>query len=125
VTSEALARDGRVEESIGILQDAVKRYPGDAELWIGLGNALMDHAHGLTPPAELAFRRAAEIAPAHPAPPFFLGLALARSGDRQAAIRLWMRILQGAPRDAAWRRLVEQGIAALSKPDADPAQAGP
>jgi cytochrome c-type biogenesis protein CcmH len=124
VTSEALARDGRVEDSILILQNAVKRYPGDAQLWIGLGNALVDHGHGLAPPAELAYQRAAEVAPANPAPPFFDGLALARSGDREGAIRLWTQILQHAPKDAAWRALVEQGVAALGKPGADPAPAG-
>jgi len=122
--SEALARDGRVEDSILILQNAVKRYPGDAQQWIGLGNALVDHGHGLTPPAELAYRRAAQMAPGHPAPAFFYGLALARSGDRQGAVTLWTQILQTAPKDAAWRLLVEQGVAALSKPGADPARTG-
>ena len=124
VRSEALAREGRVEESIGILQHAVKRYPGDAQLWIGLGNALVDHGRGLTPPAELAYKRASEMAPVHPAAPFFYGLARARSGDRQGAIRLWMQILRTAPKDAAWRPLVEQGVAALSNPGRIPAQAG-
>ena len=52
--SEALARDGKSEDSVGILQNAVKRYPGDPQLWIGLGNALVDHARGMTPAAELA-----------------------------------------------------------------------
>jgi cytochrome c-type biogenesis protein CcmH len=65
------------------LQNAVGKYPGDAQLWIGLGNALVDHAHGLTPPAEFAYKRAAELAPGHPAAPFFYGLALARSGTGQ------------------------------------------
>jgi len=124
VTSEALAREGRVADSILILQNAVKRYPRDAQLWIGLGNALVDHGHGLTPPAELAYARAVEVAPANPAPTFFHGLALARSGDREGAIGLWMQILQHAPKGAAWRPLVEEGIAALGKPGADPAPAG-
>jgi cytochrome c-type biogenesis protein CcmH/NrfG len=70
----------------------------------------------MTPPAELAYKRAAELAPGHPAAPFFLGLALARSGDREAAIALWSQILKTAPEDASWRPLVEQGIAALSAP---------
>jgi cytochrome c-type biogenesis protein CcmH len=123
VISEALARDGQFEDSIGILQNAVRRYPGDPQLWIGLGNALVDHAHGLTPPAELAYRRAAEVAPGHPAASFFYGLALARSGDRQAAVALWKQILAGAPKDAEWRPLVEQGVAALGGPSAAPNQA--
>jgi cytochrome c-type biogenesis protein CcmH len=116
--SEALARDGKSEDSVGILQNAVRRYPGDTELWIGLGNALVDHARGLTPPAELAYQRAAEAAPGHPAAPFFYGLALARSGDRRAAIEIWNRILAKAPANASWRPLIEQGVTALSKPSA-------
>ena len=113
--SEALARDGKSADAVGILQNAVKRYPGDPQLWIGLGNALVDHARGLTPPAELAYERAAEVAPGHPGAPFFYGLARARSGDRQGAIEIWKRILATAPKDAQWRPLVEQGVAALSK----------
>jgi cytochrome c-type biogenesis protein CcmH len=114
--SEALARDGKSEDAVGILQNAVKRYPGDPQLWIGLGNALVDHARGLTPPAELAYRRAAELVPGHPAAPFFYGLALARSGDRQGAVAIWQRILKTAPKNAEWRPLVEQGVVALGRP---------
>ena len=112
--SEALARGGNSADSVGILQNAVRRYPGDAQLWIGLGNALVDHSRGLTPPAELAYRRAAEVSPGYPAPKFFYGLALARSGDTPAALRLWREILRDAPADAGWRPLVEQGVATLS-----------
>lgn len=114
--SEALARHGNTEDAVGILQNAVKRYPGDAQLWIGLGNALVDHARGLTPPAELAYRRAGEVSPGHPAAPFFYGLALARSGDREGAVKQWKAILAKAPPDASWRPLVEQGVVALSVP---------
>jgi cytochrome c-type biogenesis protein CcmH len=115
--SEALARDGNTKDAVGILQNAVQRYPGDPQLWIGLGNALVDHARGLTPPAELAFRRAAELSPGYPGPPFFYGLALARSGDRRGAIEVWKQILAEAPPDASWRPLIEQGVAALSQPE--------
>ncbi len=114
--SEALARDGQSADSVGILQNAVKRYPGDPQLWIGLGNALVDHSRGLTPAAKLAFRRAEEAAPGHPAAPFFYGLALARSGDREGALKQWRGILAKAPPDASWRPLVEQGIDALGPP---------
>jgi cytochrome c-type biogenesis protein CcmH len=114
--SEGLARAGDTENAVGILQNAVGRYPRNPQLWIGLGNALVDHAHGLTPPAELAYRRAAELVPGAPAAPFFYGLALARSGDRAAAIAVWREILADAPRKAGWRPLVEEGIATLSEP---------
>jgi len=114
--SEALARGGNSEDAVNILQNAVRRYPADPQLWIGLGNALVDHARGLTPPAQQAYERAAALAPGHPAAPFFYGLAVARSGDRASAVELWKRILADAPKDASWRPLVEQGIAALSAP---------
>jgi cytochrome c-type biogenesis protein CcmH len=116
VMSEALARGGNSEDAVNILQNAVQRYPADPQLWIGLGNALVDHARGLTPPAQLAYERAAALAPGHPAAPFFYGLAVARSGDRAAAVQLWRSILADAPKDAGWRPLVEQGVAALSRP---------
>lgn len=118
--SEALARDGKSVDAVGILQNAVKRYPGDPQLWIGLGNALVDHGHGLSPAAELAYKRAEQVAPGHPAAPFFYGLALARSGDRDGAVTLWKHILATAPPNASWRPLVEQGVAALSTPAAAP-----
>ena len=116
--SEGLARSGNTEDAVGLLQNAVRRYPTDAHLWVGLGNALVDHAHGLTPPAELAYRRAAELSPGYPGPPFFYGLALARSGDRDVAVAVWRNLLASAPKDATWRPLVDQGVAALNRPAA-------
>jgi cytochrome c-type biogenesis protein CcmH len=113
--SEALARDGKSEEAVGILQNAVGRYPGDAQLWIGLGNALVDHGRGLTPPAELAYRRAIELN-SGPAASFFYGLALARSGHRDEALAIWRDILDHTPATVSWRPLVEQAVAALGKP---------
>ena len=114
--SEGLARAGNSEDAVGILENATHRYPGSVQLWIGLGNALVDHAQGLTPPAELAYRRASELAPGHPAPGFFYGLALARSGERQAAVAVWRQVLATAPADASWRPLIEAGVNTLDPP---------
>jgi len=117
--AESYARRGNTADAAGALQSAVREHPGDPALWVGLGNALADHAGTLTPASELAFRRAAELAPGHPAPPFFLGLALARSGETEAAVALWRSILAQAPADASWRPHVEDAIAALApKPQA-------
>lgn len=113
--SDALARRGKAADSVNILQNAVRRYPGDAQLWVGLGNALVDHAQGLTPPAELAFRQAMAIAPGYPGPRFFHGLAQARSGDSAVALANWRALLADAPADANWRPLVVQGIAMLER----------
>lgn len=100
--SEALARDGDSEGAVGILQNAVRRYPGDPQLWVGLGNALVDHGHGLTPPAEFAYRRAAQLIPGHPGPRFFYDLALARSGESEPAFRDLVALMRENPK-ASWR----------------------
>ena len=114
--SESLGRRGKTQEAAGILQSAVREHPGDPALWIGLGNALADHAGTLTPASDLAYRRAIELSPGYPAPRFFYGLALARAGDGKAAITLWRQILAEAPADASWRPIVEDAIAALEGP---------
>ena len=111
--SESYARRGRPADAVGVLRSAVREHPGNVALWVGLGNALVDHAGGLTPASELAYRRAAELAPGHPAPKFFYGLALARSGDGQGALMLWNSVLAEAPADASWRPYVEDAIAAI------------
>ena len=114
--SEGLARSGDTEGAVGVLQNAIGKYPDDPQLWIGLGNALFDHAGVLTPASEFAYERAAELTPGHPAPPFFMGLALARSGDGRAALAIWAQILANAPADAEWRPMVEAAVKALKVP---------
>ncbi|HKX91325.1 MAG TPA: tetratricopeptide repeat protein [Sphingomicrobium sp.] len=116
IIAEAYARSGDTGNAVGLLQNAVGKYPGSAHLWVGLGNALVEHSRGLTPPAEFAYRRAAELSPGYPGPPFFYGLALARSGDRQQAVEIWKRVLADSPADAEWRPLVETGVALMSRP---------
>ncbi len=116
IVADGLARRGQYGAAAQVLRSAVRQNPNDADLWVALGNALVDHAGALTPPADLAFRRAAELSPGYPAPPFFLGLAAARSGDRQTALTLWRQLLANAPADASWRPMVEDAIAALSGP---------
>jgi cytochrome c-type biogenesis protein CcmH len=111
--SEGLARGGNTEDAVNILQNAVRRYPTDAQLWIGLGNALVDHAHGPTPPAEYAYRRAEQLLPGHPAPRFFHDLALARSGEEEAAFRDLVALAREYP-DASWRPMVAQLALAIA-----------
>lgn len=112
--SESLARRGRSADAVGIMQSAVRQYPRDPALWVGLGNALVDHSYGLTPASQLAYERAIQLTPDHPAPKFFYGLALARSGDGSGANALWRSVLADAPADASWRPLVEGAASAIS-----------
>lgn len=113
IIADSYTRRGNTADAVGVLKKATATYPGDPSLWVALGNALVDHAGVITPASNLAFARAAELSPGHPAPLFFLGLALARSGQRDAALALWREVLAKAPADASWRPLVEDAIAAL------------
>lgn len=112
--ADALAARGNTEDAAKLLQTQVARHPGDYKLWVGLGNALTDHARTITPASRMAFARAAELAPSHPAPKFFLGLAEARSGKPEEAVRLWSEILASAPANASWRPIVEDGLLLMS-----------
>lgn len=114
--AQSFAARGNTEQAVDVLRAAIHQHPNDPQLWIGLGNALVDHSRGLTPASEFAFRRAAELTPGYPAPPFFMALALARSGDRETAIATWKQMLADAPADAEWRPMVEDAIAAVEPP---------
>lgn len=111
--SEGYAARGRTADAVGVMNSGIRARPTDFALWVGLGNALSDHAGTLTPSAKFAFARAAELAPGHPAPPFFLGLAEARSGQPKQALTRWREVLADAPADASWRPLVEDAVFAL------------
>jgi cytochrome c-type biogenesis protein CcmH/NrfG len=115
ILADSYAARGKTEDAVGLVQSGLRAHPDDFTLWIGLGNALTDHAGILTPAAELAFARAAKLAPWSPAPPFFHGLAQLRSGQRDAALVEWKALLAAAPAEAGWRPLVEDGVAMLER----------
>ena len=125
IMSDNFAARGNGMDAVGILRSAVREHPRNLKLWVGLGNALVEHGSGLNPAARLAFANAAALAPLHPAPPFFLGLAEARSGNVDEAVRLWREILATAPADASWRPLVEDGLRAVVGAPAPPTTATP
>lgn len=123
--ADALASRGNTLDAAKLLQTQAARHPGDYKLWLGLGNALTDHARTITPAGRLAFERAAELAPGYPAPPFFLGLAEVRSGNPEAAVRLWTQILANAPANVSWRPMVEDGLLLMSRGAAPPPPVSP
>lgn len=116
--SDGMASRGNRADAARVLQTAVRHHPNDPQLWVGLGNALVDQAGAVTPPAQLAYARAIELTPDYPAPRFFLGLALARSGNREGALLLWRSVLADAPAEASWRPLVEDAVRTLDRPQA-------
>jgi cytochrome c-type biogenesis protein CcmH/NrfG len=109
--SEGYAREGDTKGAADMLRSALREHPDNAILWIGYGNALVLHGNGLmSPAAEMAYARAARLAPSHPAPRFFYGLSLAQGGRLDDAERVWRELLAAAPPSAKWREQVQAQI---------------
>ena len=103
VVADGFARRGQYADAAQILSGEVADSPGNAEAWVALGNALVEHADGNpTPAAIYAYARAEEAAPAHPAAPYFLGIALLRAGRPQDTRAIWEQTIESAPDDAEW-----------------------
>lgn len=116
IMSDGFARKGRFADAAALLRQGVNRNPGDAEGWLALANALVEHSGGrITPPALYAFERAQAAFPAHPGAGYFLGMAYLRSGDPVAARRVWADLLESSPADAPWRQDLEFRIASLDE----------
>ncbi|WP_199553885.1 tetratricopeptide repeat protein [Sandaracinobacteroides hominis] len=110
--SDALIRIDRTETAVEALQSGLEAIPGNADLWVQLGIALVAHADGeVVPAARLAFDRASRLAPEHPAPAYFLGLAWLQSGDVQQALQTWKALRDRSPADAEWVPMLDRQIA--------------
>lgn len=116
VFSDSLNRSGKHGAAANYLRNGVKEHPEDPDLWVGLGNALVVHANGvITPAAQFAFQKAADLSPEHPGPPFFLGLAYAQSGKIDQARAIWTELLARSSEDAPWREDLESRLATMEQ----------
>jgi cytochrome c-type biogenesis protein CcmH/NrfG len=76
----------------------------------------------VSPPARFAFDQAARVAPTHPAPPFFLGLAHVRAEEYAAAQPYWARAATLTREGASYRRDIRLRLALLDRLLADQAR---
>jgi cytochrome c-type biogenesis protein CcmH/NrfG len=114
--ADARHRAGDTYRAAAAIRAGIKAHPREADLWVGLGNALIIHADGMmNPAAELAFRRAAELAPGHPGPKFFYGLALAQTGKLEEAEKIWLDLLATSPPDVGWRPMVLERVEMIAQ----------
>ncbi len=75
---------GRLQEALAAYDAGLARWPDEALLWLGRGNA--SHATGRLPDALAAYRRASTLAPQNLAASYNLAAALLESGCAQEAL---------------------------------------
>lgn len=116
ILADSYQRRGNTKEAVAAIRTGIRRNPGNVALWIGLGEALVQHGGGvMSPAADYAYRRAAALAPGHPAARFFYGMGLIQSGRIEAAETIWRDLLANGPPGGRWRPLVEQRLALLER----------
>ncbi len=104
VAADAMTRAGEPRAAAQATLGGVSKFPRSYVLWTWLGTTLAaDAADQVSPPALLAFRRAAQLAPEHPAPPFYLGMAYIRAGQFREARPYWARALALSPAGTSYR----------------------
>lgn len=111
ILSDGLARQGQTQDAANVIVSGLRDSPRDADLWVGLGNALVLHGEGiLSPAAEYSFQQAERLAPQSPSPRYFYALALAQSGKLAPARQMWAELATGLPEGAPFRLELEQNI---------------
>lgn len=109
--ADALIRTGNPDTAARMMLGAVRQEPQNAALWTWLGMTLVEADQGaMSPAAGLAFRRATALAPRHPGPFFFYGMAQARAGQPEAAIPLLQRAYQLTPEGAGYRADIARAL---------------
>ena len=109
--SERYLGRGDTRQASGLIRSAIRAHPDNAILWTGYADTLVLHGDGLlSPAADLAFRRAVSLAPKHPGPRIFYGIALAQNGRLEEAELAWRQALALSPPTAAWREGLERQI---------------
>jgi cytochrome c-type biogenesis protein CcmH len=113
--ADADRRNGNPLGSAQILESAVRANPRSYALWTAYGYALVALNDNLMSPAsQLAFERAYRLAPNHPGPAFFYGLALGRGGNWDAAEQVWTQLLQNLGSEyPAYHTVITERLAAI------------
>ncbi len=116
VAADAMTRIGDRRAAVQVLLGGIRIAPQSVVLWTGLANALAAHdANQVSPPALFAFQQAMRLAPKHPAPPFFLGLAYVRAGEFTKARPYWAKALALTPTGISYRREIAARLALLDR----------
>ena len=116
VMSEGLTRAGQKAGAVRVLLGGITGAKQNAALWTALGNAYAENdADTVSPASRFAFDQALRLAPEHPGPPFFLGIAYVRAGEFAKARSWWVRALRLTPAGASYARDIAQRLVLLDR----------
>ncbi|MEH3123981.1 MAG: hypothetical protein PGN16_18775 [Sphingomonas phyllosphaerae] len=116
VAADAMTRSGNDDAAARVVLGGLSKMPQSFILWTWAGVTLAAQAeHRVSPPALLAFRQAARLAPEHPAPPYYLGFAYLEAGDLEKARALWMRAVSLSPEGTPYRTEIARRLAVLDR----------
>lgn len=113
IAADGMTRSGDTRSAVQAVLGGIKKYPNSLTLWTGLGMAYAQHDRTVSPAALFAFRHAAHLAPSHPAPPYFLGLAYINSGQLALARPYWARALALTPPGLSYRNQIADQLKRL------------
>ena len=112
--SDGLARQGDYENAANALVAGVKSAPDNANLWVALGNMLITKSGGVvSPAADYSYRQAMRLAPEQSGAPYFHGLALAQSGQYDAARKIWAALYARVPPQSPLHAMLSAHLARL------------
>lgn len=104
MAAESMGRTGRPDLAVKVWISATRKHPKDASLWTGLALAIVQNdGNQVSPAAQFAFDKALELAPHHPGPPYFLGVALINEGRFQEAYKYWESAVRLSPKGISYR----------------------
>lgn len=116
VAADAMTRTGNDDAAARVVLGGLSKMPDSFMLWTWAGVTLTAEAGGrLSPPALLAFRQAARLAPEHPGPPYYLGMAYLQAGQLPEARRLWWRAVRLSPAGTDYRRDIARRLILLDR----------
>lgn len=104
MASDAMMRSGSPQSAARVMTGAVRKAPDDAGLWTWAGVVLAENdGNQISPASRFAFQRALALAPKHPGPAFFYGLAQIREGKLAEARPYWAKAVELTPANASYR----------------------
>jgi tetratricopeptide (TPR) repeat protein len=115
IAADAMMRSGDPRAAVQWTLAGIRAVPGSTLLWTGLGGSLARHDRQLSPAALFAFRHAMRLAPNHPGPPFFLGLAYVEAGRFAEARPAWRRALALCAQNSPYRSAIAVRLVLLDR----------